>query len=94
MRARRCDQHHRAGPAGLRRPADQGGHRGFHLGFPTTPAKNVEATANAFRDLDVATVVPMHCSGLRSHAHMSASLHDRYVQPAVGTVFRFGGGAR
>ncbi|WP_329087108.1 MBL fold metallo-hydrolase [Streptosporangium sp. NBC_01469] len=67
---------------------------GFHLGFPTTPAKNVEATANAFRDLDVATVVPMHCSGLRSHAHMSASLHDRYVQPAVGTVFRFGGGAR
>ncbi|GLX94670.1 MBL fold metallo-hydrolase [Herbidospora sp. NBRC 101105] len=63
---------------------------GFHLGFPTTPAKNVELTAEAFRDLDVKTVVPMHCSGLRSHAHMSAELADRYVQPAVGSVFTWG----
>ncbi len=63
---------------------------GFHLGFPTTPAENVALTADAFRELDVATVVPMHCSGLRTHAHMSQVLSDHYVQPAVGTVFRFG----
>jgi len=63
---------------------------GFHLGFPTTPTENVTLTSEAFRDLDVATVVPMHCSGLRAHAHMSQALREHYVQPSVGTVFRFG----
>lgn len=63
---------------------------GFHLGFPTTPAENVEKTVAALRDLDVRTVVPMHCSGLRAHVACSTGLPDRYVQPAVGSVFRFG----
>lgn len=63
---------------------------GFHLGFPTTPTENVTLTADAFRDLEVATIVPMHCSGLRAHAHISDVLTARYVQPAVGTVFHFG----
>lgn len=63
---------------------------GFHLGFPTTPVENVGQTISALRDLDVVTVVPMHCSGLRSHVAISHDLPDRYVQPAVGTRFRFG----
>lgn len=63
---------------------------GFHLGFPTTPAANVKKTVDAFAELDVAMVVPMHCSGLPAHAAVSAQLSDRYVQPAVGTTFRFG----
>jgi len=63
---------------------------GFHLGFPTTPKENVAKTVAAFHDLEVRTVVPMHCSGLRAHVAMSTDLADRYVQPAVGTTFVFG----
>ena len=63
---------------------------GFHLGFPTTPLENVHATVEALKDMDVQTIVPMHCSGLRAHAAFSASLSDRYVQPAVGTTLVFG----
>ena len=63
---------------------------GFHLGFPTTPAENVERTVEELRNLEVQLVVPMHCSGLRSHVAMSAGLPGKYVQPAVGTMFRFG----
>lgn len=63
---------------------------GFHLGFPTTPAENVALTAEALRDRDVATVMPMHCSGLRTHAHLTRTRPENYVQPSVGTVLHFG----
>jgi 7,8-dihydropterin-6-yl-methyl-4-(beta-D-ribofuranosyl)aminobenzene 5'-phosphate synthase len=63
---------------------------GFHLGFPTTPRENVAKTVEALTDLDVQTIMPMHCSGLAAHAAFSQGLPDRYVQPAVGTVLRFG----
>jgi 7,8-dihydropterin-6-yl-methyl-4-(beta-D-ribofuranosyl)aminobenzene 5'-phosphate synthase len=63
---------------------------GFHLGFPTTPHENVALTEQALRDLEVRTVVPMHCSGLRTHAAFSTGLPKQYVQPAVGTRFLFG----
>lgn len=63
---------------------------GFHLGFPTTPRENVAHTVAALRDLDVKTIMPMHCSGLAAAAAFSTDLADRYVQPAVGTVLHFG----
>ncbi len=63
---------------------------GFHLGFPTTPLENVAKTVEAFSDLDVKSIVPMHCSGLRAHVGISQELPERYVQPAVGSTFRFG----
>jgi 7,8-dihydropterin-6-yl-methyl-4-(beta-D-ribofuranosyl)aminobenzene 5'-phosphate synthase len=63
---------------------------GFHLGFPTTPAENVELTKDAMIDLDVKLIMPMHCSGLRAHAAFSQAAPERYVQPSVGTVLRFG----
>lgn len=63
---------------------------GFHLGFPTTPTQNVGLTADALRQLGVATVMPMHCSGLRTHAHLSTTMPDHYVQPSTGTVLHFG----
>jgi 7,8-dihydropterin-6-yl-methyl-4-(beta-D-ribofuranosyl)aminobenzene 5'-phosphate synthase len=63
---------------------------GFHLGFPTTPLANVAKTVDAFRELEIGCVVPMHCSGLRAHVAMSTDLDGRYVQPAVGSTFRFG----
>ncbi|MEU0280481.1 MBL fold metallo-hydrolase [Streptomyces sp. NPDC006195] len=63
---------------------------GFHLGFPTTPAENVGLTTNALAELEVATVMPMHCSGLHTHARLARDLPSHYVQPAVGTVLHFG----
>jgi len=63
---------------------------GFHLGFPTTPRDNIGLTVEALRELEVATVVPMHCSGLHAHCHIERELSAHYVQPAVGTVFHFG----
>ena len=63
---------------------------GFHLGFPTTPPENVAATVDALRGLEVQTIMPMHCSGLRAHTAFSTDLADQYVQPAVGTVLHFG----
>jgi len=63
---------------------------GFHLGFPTTPHENVAATVDALQELDVSTIMPMHCSGLRAQAAFLQDLPDRFVQPAVGTVLRFG----
>jgi 7,8-dihydropterin-6-yl-methyl-4-(beta-D-ribofuranosyl)aminobenzene 5'-phosphate synthase len=63
---------------------------GFHLGFPTTPNENVALTTDALAELEVATVMPMHCSGLRAHTAFSRDLAAHYVQPSVGTVLRFG----
>ncbi|WP_396449456.1 MBL fold metallo-hydrolase [Actinomadura sp.] len=63
---------------------------GFHLGFPTTPAENVSLTADALAELEVQTIMPMHCSGLRAHAHISQTMNANYVQPAVGSVLHFG----
>lgn len=63
---------------------------GFHLGFPTTPAENVAKTVEAMRDLEVQTIVPMHCSGLHAHSSFSSTLPDKYVQPAVGSSLWFG----
>lgn len=63
---------------------------GFHLGFPTTPRANVELTLEGMREREVRHVLPMHCSGLHTHASFREQLPDRYLQPAVGTVLRFG----
>ncbi|WP_319449701.1 MULTISPECIES: MBL fold metallo-hydrolase [unclassified Mycobacterium] len=63
---------------------------GFHLGFPTTPAENVDKTVEAMRDLEVQMIVPMHCSGLRAHAAFSSTLPRQYVQPSVGSSLWFG----
>ena len=63
---------------------------GFHLGFPTTPRANVRLTVDGMRERDVAHIIPLHCSGLPTHAAFRDELSDRYLQPSVGTVLRFG----
>ena len=63
---------------------------GFHLGFPTTPRENVHLTLEGMREREVSHIVPMHCSGLHTHAVFHDELPDRYLQPSVGTVLRFG----
>ncbi|WP_158169929.1 MBL fold metallo-hydrolase [Mycolicibacterium smegmatis] len=62
---------------------------GFHLGFPTTPADNVELTLTGLLERDVRAIMPMHCSGLATHARFSVEAPDRYLQPSVGTKLRF-----
>ncbi|KRF21266.1 dihydropteroate synthase [Nocardioides sp. Soil797] len=63
---------------------------GFHFGFPSTPHENVDLTATAFQELEVRSIMPMHCSGLRAHANFSTNFPDAYIQPAVGTTVHFG----
>lgn len=63
---------------------------GFHLGFPTTPDENVDKTVEALREMGVGSIVPMHCSGMKAHAQFAQRLDRSYLQPAVGSVFRFG----
>jgi 7,8-dihydropterin-6-yl-methyl-4-(beta-D-ribofuranosyl)aminobenzene 5'-phosphate synthase len=63
---------------------------GFHLGFPTTTLENVDKTVKALDELEVGMIMPMHCSGLRSHVAFSTATPGRYVQPSVGTVLRLG----
>lgn len=62
---------------------------GFHLGFPTTPRENVELTLRGMAERQVAHVMPMHCSGLHTHAAFLAGMPQQYLQPSVGTVLRF-----
>jgi len=64
---------------------------GFHLGFPTAPERNVKLTVEGMREREVSHVIPMHCSGLPAHAAFRDQMPGRYLQPAVGTVLRFGG---
>jgi 7,8-dihydropterin-6-yl-methyl-4-(beta-D-ribofuranosyl)aminobenzene 5'-phosphate synthase len=63
---------------------------GFHLGFPTTPRENVRLTLEGMLEREVSRIVPMHCSGLHTHATFADATPDRYLQPSVGTVLRFG----
>jgi len=63
---------------------------GFHLGFPTTPRENVALTVKGMEEREVAHVVPMHCSGLATHAAFHQAQPERYLQPSVGTTLRFG----
>lgn len=63
---------------------------GFHLGFPTTPRANVDLTLEGLKEREVAHIIPMHCSGLHTHATFQRDAPERYLQPSVGTVLRFG----
>ena len=63
---------------------------GFHLGFPTTPRDNVDRTLEGMREREVAHIVPMHCSGLRTHAAFLDGLPDQYLQPSVGMTLTYG----
>ena len=63
---------------------------GFHLGFPTTPRENVSLTLDGMREREVSHIIPMHCSGLHTHAAFLDQMPEQYLQPSVGTVLRLG----
>lgn len=64
---------------------------GFHLtGGLFEPL--IPATVAAIRELGVERLVPAHCTGWRATHALAAALPDAFVQPSVGTVFRFEAG--
>lgn len=61
---------------------------GFHLtGGLFEPI--IPATVSAFEELGIARLVPAHCTGWRATHMLARALPDAFVQPSVGTVFRF-----
>jgi len=61
---------------------------GFHLtGGLFEPI--IPATVDAIAELGVERLVPAHCTGWRATHVLARALPDAFVQPSVGTVFRF-----
>jgi hypothetical protein len=52
----------------------------------STRAGRRDLTAPGLTELEVATAMPTHSSGLRTHVQLCRDLSANYVQPAVGTV--------
>ncbi|HVH65098.1 MAG TPA: MBL fold metallo-hydrolase [Candidatus Acidoferrum sp.] len=61
---------------------------GFHLtGGLLEPI--IPATVGEIMELGVARLVPAHCTGWRATHELARAMPDAFVQPSVGTVFRF-----
>ena len=61
---------------------------GFHLtGGLFEPI--IPATVEALREFDIGRLVPAHCTGWRATHMLARTFPDAFVQPSVGTVFRF-----
>jgi 7,8-dihydropterin-6-yl-methyl-4-(beta-D-ribofuranosyl)aminobenzene 5'-phosphate synthase len=63
---------------------------GFHLtGAIFEPI--IPRTISEFAKLGVQRIVPAHCTGWRATHELARTFPQAFVQPSVGTVFRFGG---
>jgi 7,8-dihydropterin-6-yl-methyl-4-(beta-D-ribofuranosyl)aminobenzene 5'-phosphate synthase len=61
---------------------------GFHLtGGLFEPI--IPATVGEVMEMGVARLVPAHCTGWRATHELARAMRDAFVQPSVGTVFRF-----
>jgi len=61
---------------------------GFHLtGSLFEPI--IPSTVEAIREFDIGRLVPAHCTGWRATHQLARAFPDAFVQPSVGTVFRF-----
>ncbi len=61
---------------------------GFHLtGGLFEPI--IPITIREVASMEVGTLVPCHCTGWRAVHELARSLPDAFVQPSVGTLFRF-----
>ena len=52
----------------------------------------IPATIDAIAQIRVGRVVPAHCTGWRATHEIARRMPDAFVQPSVGTVFRFASG--
>ncbi len=61
---------------------------GFHLtGAIFEPL--IEPTVKTFAQLGVERLVPAHCTGWKAVHELARAMPEAFVQPSVGTVFRF-----
>ena len=61
---------------------------GFHLtGGLFEPI--IPSTVEALREFAISRLVPAHCTGWRATHMLARTFPDAFVQPSVGTVFRF-----
>lgn len=58
---------------------------GFHLGFPGTPESKTAKTIEAFRDIDIQLLCPMHCTGMRAIMDLARAFPDAFILNCTGT---------
>jgi 7,8-dihydropterin-6-yl-methyl-4-(beta-D-ribofuranosyl)aminobenzene 5'-phosphate synthase len=49
----------------------------------------IQPTVAALREIGVGVLVPSHCTGWRATHMLAAAMPEAFVQPSVGTVYRF-----
>ena len=59
---------------------------GFHLGFPGTPQSKTDRTIEAFREMDIELLCPMHCTGMAAMMQLQAAFPDRFLLNCTGTT--------
>lgn len=57
---------------------------GFHLGFPGTPESKTDRTIEAFKDIGVELLCPMHCTGMRSMMALAGAFPDSFLLNCTG----------
>jgi 7,8-dihydropterin-6-yl-methyl-4-(beta-D-ribofuranosyl)aminobenzene 5'-phosphate synthase len=57
---------------------------GFHLGFPGVPEDKTARTIEALRDLEVETLCPMHCTGMRAAMQIAQAFPDGFILDCTG----------
>jgi 7,8-dihydropterin-6-yl-methyl-4-(beta-D-ribofuranosyl)aminobenzene 5'-phosphate synthase len=58
---------------------------GFHLGFPGIPEEKTAKTIEAFREIDVELLCPMHCTGMRAMMEIARAFPDRFLLNCTGS---------
>jgi len=62
---------------------------GFHLGFPGIPDEKTDKTIAAMKELELAVVAPMHCTGFRATMRFAAEMPREFLLNVVGTSVTF-----
>lgn len=58
---------------------------GFHLGFPGTPDAKTQKTIDAFRDLKVELLCPMHCTGMQAMMQIRSAFPNQFLLNCTGS---------
>ena len=59
---------------------------GFHLGFPGTPESKTDKTIEAFREIGIERLCPMHCTGMRAIMEIARAFPDAFLLNCTGTT--------
>lgn len=58
---------------------------GLHLGFPGTPESKTAKTIEAFKDIGIELLCPMHCTGMRAIMELARAFPDAFILNCTGT---------